>query len=67
MECKQERNLQDCKCTYSSCPRRGLCCECIRHHLENRELPGCCFPAEAEKSYDRSFERFVKCIQEGKI
>jgi len=29
-------------------------------HLANKELPGCCFPAEAEKSYDRSFRAFAK-------
>jgi hypothetical protein len=25
-----------------------------------KELPGCCFPKEAEKTYDRSFKQFVR-------
>jgi hypothetical protein len=28
--------------------------------LKNRELPGCCFPPEAERTYDRSFEAFAE-------
>ena len=66
MECKQEKNKEHCACTYP-CSRRGLCCECIKHHLENRELPGYCFSKEAEKTYDRSFEHFVKLVQDNKI
>ncbi len=61
MECeKQKENLIDCPCTYPDCPRRGLCCECIRHHRQKGELPACYFSAEAEKSYDRSIEKFLK-------
>ncbi len=60
MECKQDKNLKDCGCTYTSCDRRGVCCDCISYHLASRQLPGCCFPPEAEKSYDRSFEMFAK-------
>lgn len=60
MECKIEENLKNCPCTYPNCSRKGRCCDCLRHHLENNELPACCFPAEAEKTYDRSFERFSK-------
>jgi len=59
MECKQEQNLQHCSCTYS-CSKRGLCCDCIAFHLASRELPGCCFPPEVEKTYDRSFEAFAR-------
>jgi hypothetical protein len=25
-----------------------------------RELPACCFPADAERTYDRSFEYFIR-------
>jgi len=53
-------NLQDCTCSYSSCEKRGKCCECIRYHREKGELPGCLFPSEIEKTYDRTIERFVK-------
>ena len=61
MECKKEQNLADrCKCTYTSCGKRGVCCDCIASHLASRQLPGCCFPPEVEKTYDRSFEAFAK-------
>ena len=58
MECKQEQNLKNCPCTYPGCPRKGFCCECIKHHRENKELPGCYFSPQAEKTYDRSIENF---------
>ena len=48
-----------CKCTYAGCPRHGRCCECLSYHLASKELAGCCFPPEVEKSYDRSFARFI--------
>ncbi len=60
MECKKEENLQHCTCTYASCDKHGLCCECIQYHLASRELPGCCFPPAAEKTYDRSFKAFAR-------
>jgi hypothetical protein len=60
MECRQKANLKDCTCTYEGCERRGICCECIQYHIARRQLPGCCFPPEAEETYDRSFEAFVK-------
>jgi len=43
-----------------SCGRRGVCCDCIQYHLASKQLPGCCFPPEAEASYDRSFANFAK-------
>lgn len=54
-----ESNLKDCGCTYPSCEKKGQCCECIRFHRERGELPGCLFPAEAERTYDRSVENLV--------
>lgn len=60
MECTIEENKAGCACTYPGCPRKGKCCECIAYHLENGELPGCCFPPEAEKTYDRSFAKFIE-------
>ena len=60
MECQKEKNLETCGCTYLACDRRGICCECIKSHLSRKELPGCCFPPEVEKTYDRSFEAFAK-------
>jgi hypothetical protein len=59
MECKKAKNEKGCTCTYQ-CSRRGICCECIAAHLQKRQLPGCCFPPDAEKTYDRSFEAFAK-------
>ncbi len=60
MECSNKsRNIQDCSCSYPGCSRKGICCECIRYHLSNNELPGCFFPSDAEKTYNRSIEYFV--------
>ncbi len=55
-----ERNLSDCACTYPGCERKRNCCECLRYHLAHQELPGCAFPTEVERTFDRSFARFVK-------
>jgi len=59
MECQKEKNLKKCPCTYPNCSRKGLCCECLRYHLSNNELPACCFSEEAEKTYDRSIKKFI--------
>ncbi len=67
MDCKKERNLDFCTCTYDPCPRKGVCCDCLQYHLRNRQLPGCCFPKSAEATYDRSFAHFARLVQEGKI
>jgi hypothetical protein len=32
-----------------------------------RQLPACFFPDDAEKTYDRSYEYFVKLCQEGRL
>ena len=60
MECKQTKNLKQCTCTYSSCPRQGLCCECVSYHLK-AGVPGC-FSADAERTYDRSFAHFARLV-----
>jgi len=52
-----------CTCTYMSCGNRGACCDCLHSHLAKRQLPGCCFPADVEKTYDRSFEAFIRCVE----
>ncbi len=60
MRCERNtENLKNCTCTYTACGKRGTCCECLRSHLGNRELPGCCFPPKVERTYDRSFEAFA--------
>jgi len=60
MECQIELNKAKCNCTYEPCSRKGKCCECLAYHLESDELPACVFPLEVEKTYDRSFARFVQ-------
>lgn len=60
MECKKEQNKDACTCSATSCRTRGICCECLQKHLSNKQLPGCCFPPEAEKTYDRSFGNFAR-------
>ena len=59
MECNIEANLEKCNCTYEPCSRKGKCCECIRYYLSMDELPACAFPPDVERTYDRSFTRFV--------
>lgn len=60
MECREEKNRKFCNCTYPGCERKGICCQCLQYHLKYRQLPACCFPASAEKTYDRSFQAFAK-------
>ena len=60
MDCKQDKNEKRCTCTYTSCGKRGVCCDCIASHWRNKELPGCLFPPEAEKTYDRSLANFIR-------
>lgn len=62
MECHIDNNKENCNCTYEPCPRKGKCCECLSYHLAMRELPACVFPADIEKTYDRSFERFTQWV-----
>ena len=60
MECvNKTKNLEKCNCTYD-CSKKGMCCECISYHLSRRELPACCFPDDVEKTFDRSFEKFIE-------
>ncbi|MDR3108118.1 MAG: DUF6485 family protein [Planctomycetaceae bacterium] len=67
MECKSEKNKPRCACTYMSCGKRGICCDCVKSHIANREVPGCFFPPDAEKTYDRSFEHFATLVNEKKV
>lgn len=66
MECNRDVNLERCGCTYDPCERKGYCCRCVTYHLKMRQLPGCCFPPEAEAAYDRSFEHFARLVKAGK-
>jgi hypothetical protein len=59
-KCQKEKNLENCTCSYPKCPRKGMCCQCIEHHRQNKEVPGCLFPKDSEKTYDRSIDNFIK-------
>ena len=67
VECHKDQNLKHCNCSYASCSRKGACCECLQYHLKSRQLPACCFPEEAERTYDRSFAHFARLVTQGKI
>jgi len=60
MECKREENMQYCNCSYGACGKKGKCCDCLHYHRKMNQLPACFFPDDAEKTYDRSFEKFIE-------
>lgn len=57
--CAVETNASKCNCTYP-CERKGLCCECVAYHRDAGELPACYFSREAERTYDRSIENYIR-------
>jgi hypothetical protein len=60
MDCvNKAKNTKFCSCSYPACTRKGVCCECLRYHLSQSEVPACLFPKEAEKIYDRSLKFFI--------
>jgi len=59
VECTVEKNKVCCTCTYEECGRKGKCCECVTYHRSKKELPGCFFSKEGERTYDRSYRRFI--------
>jgi len=59
-ECNIEKNKVKCNCTYEPCSRKGICCECVSYHRSLDELPACFFPADVERTYDRSIEKFIE-------
>jgi hypothetical protein len=67
MECKKTGNLDIRNCTSDSCPRKGICCDCLRYHLKSRQLPACVFPGDSEKTWDRSFAHFARLVGEGRV
>ncbi|MBR9690346.1 cytosolic protein [Candidatus Woesearchaeota archaeon] len=67
MGCKKEHNKSKCNCSYEPCSRKGICCDCLKYHLEMRQLPACVFSDDAEKTHDRSFENFVELFNQGKV
>jgi len=67
MECNQDKNRNRCNCTYEPCSRKGICCECLAYHIKSRQLPGCCFPDDAEATWNRSFEYFAKLVNQNRV
>ena len=67
MDCRKEKNLASRTCTNDPCSRKGICCECVEYHVKKRQLPGCCFPKDAERTYNQSFEHFAKLVQEKRV
>ncbi|HOJ44319.1 MAG TPA: DUF6485 family protein [Syntrophorhabdaceae bacterium] len=59
MECNMEKNRASCTCTYEPCSRKGKCCECVAYHRSKKQIPGCFFSKEGERTYDRSYAKFV--------
>ncbi len=51
---------ENCHCTYTSCPRRGNCCQCVAYHRNKNQFTACFFSPEAERSYDRSLQMLLK-------
>jgi hypothetical protein len=58
-ECSKSKNMKNCNCSYGSCSRKVICCECIFYHRKNDELPACYFNLAEEKTYDRSISYFI--------
>ena len=54
-----QANLDKCTCTFD-CGKKGNCCVCLHSHLASQQLPGCCFPPDAESTGDRSFRKFIE-------
>lgn len=67
MECNKEKNLERCNCSYEPCSRKGVCCECIKYHVQMRQLPACVFTNDAERTFDRSYEHFARLVTEGRV
>ena len=63
MECNNKiNNLAGCNCTYS-CDKKGICCECLRYHRSKGEMPACYFPNDAEKTFNRSIDYYIKIYE----
>ncbi|MCS7230970.1 MAG: DUF6485 family protein [Elusimicrobiota bacterium] len=63
-ECNITANLKNCTCSYEPCSRKGKCCECVLYHRKNGQIPGCFFPPDKEKLYNRSIEFFISIFKQ---
>jgi hypothetical protein len=65
MSCENQKSgASKCNCSYEGCDKHGKCCECVAYHLSMKQLPACAFPDDVERSYDRSFRKFVQVCAE---
>ena len=62
-ECSINKNKTFCNCTYESCSRKGVCCECLQYHYKSGQFPACLFPTDVEKTYNRSIDNFISTYQ----
>lgn len=60
MSCISEKTVKHCSCTYTGCENHGNCCRCVAYHNDRKEVPGCFFSAEVERSYDRSLANLAR-------
>lgn len=67
MECKKDKNMSMCNCTYTPCSRKGMCCDCLVYHRRIRELPACFFPNDVERTFDRSYETFAQLVNSNRV
>jgi hypothetical protein len=58
MECTFEQNKATCTWAYE-CGKKEKCCEYVSYQRKMKQIPGCFFSKDGERSYDRSFKRFV--------
>jgi len=58
MSCPHNTSME-CPCTYS-CANHGKCCACLASHQKSGEFPACFFSAQAERTYNRSYEALKK-------
>lgn len=58
-QCKKEKNLEQCTCSYG-CSKAGMCCDCVAFHRRRGEVPGCFFSKQGEATYDRSIEALYR-------
>ncbi len=61
--CKIDENKDDCPCSFTSCGKHGVCCDCLRSHLSKKQLPACAFPPGTAATSERSIEEFVNLFQ----
>lgn len=61
MNCPNKtKNINMCNCTYSGCPRHGICCECLDYHRAKNQIPACYFDEKAEKTFNRNIDFFIE-------